>query len=212
LVLVAVVVAGACGSGDEGAVEYDIGTRVTTSTTTPLPDGAESVDRSSLLRDIVENSANTTAPAAGVDDPAQPPQEQVPPTEAPATTAAPQPGYCFAMEEFVFESTQMMLQDDVGQARARAANALTALDTVVNTAPSSMSGPATTLRGLVQGAMNSPAASSSTEEFNASILGMVRANAALIDGLYATTIDVCQVDIPEPIMPSLEGAQRIAEA
>jgi hypothetical protein len=196
--------AGACGSGDEVAEDaaLRIGTRVTTTTiTVTTVDRTRTSDHAAALREQVERSQATTTSAP------ETATEQTLPAEVEAATARPE--HCFAMEQFVFEATQMLVQQNVEEALSRSSNAVTALDTVIAIAPPEMANPARTLRTALIAAATASNVASSVENFNSSVLAMVESNHSLIDDLYATTIEVCDYDDVSERIRSLDGANFV---
>ena len=183
----------ACGlaAGEEAADYGPIGSGVPPSTTT-----------TTLPRELPSTTVMTLPPEllAGPEVPS-----------GPTTTAVSAP-FCFAAETFVFETTQMLLQETVGQALERATAGIEALDDVVGSAPAEIAGPATRIRGELAAILGDAAAVASLEAFEATALAMVQREAASLDSIFSTTAARCEVNLTEPNRPSLEGANNIAGA
>lgn len=167
----------------------------------------EATDRSDQERPATTSTTTTSATRASVDR-VDVYREMIDREATPPNTERP-PEYCFAMDVFVFEATQMLIQPNPEAMRERLANAESSLDLVVHMAPPEMSGPAGQLRAVLEQTVSAPGATDSTESFTAAVMAMVEQHAGLIDGLYATTIDVCDVKLSEPIRSSAEGIASI---
>lgn len=190
--VVALLLSG-CGlaAGESRADSGPIGSAVTTSTTTPAP-----------ARGLPTTTVMTLPPEllAGPETPS-----------GPTTTAVSAP-YCFAAETFVFETTQMLLQETIAQALERANGGLEALDGVIGSAPADVTEPATRIRVELAAILGDPGAVGSLEAFEAAALAMVQREAPTLDSFFSTTAARCEVNLTEPNRPSLEGANNIAGA
>jgi hypothetical protein len=193
--LLGVVVLGLSGCGlaaGESTADYGpVGSAVTTSTSTTAPERA------------LPTTTVMTLP---------PELMAVPEAATGPTTTAPAPPFCFSAETFVFETTQMLLQDTLDQALERADAGITALDQVVAAAPADIAGLAAGVRAALAAVVADPASTSSLQAFETAALAMVQREAGTIDSLFSTATERCEVNVTDPNRPSLEGANNIAGA
>lgn len=193
------VLLGGCGlAGGSESAEYSdhIGTAVqTTSTTTSTTTAPRDVDTDGVYRDLA-TQLETEAPEATT------------PTTAPPAAA---PDFCFDAEVFVFESTQMMLEEQQPAALQRARDALAALDAVIAGSPPDVAARTTAVRAGVASVVESPAAAS-VDTFRAAVQSLVAGPfGAEYDEWFTTSAAACGADLTSPYRPSSEGIDLVTE-
>lgn len=183
-------------SNSEGELSASIGTAVTTTTTTaaplPAPDESARVDSGALYRGLVEQVVPTGQPDAE-------PEEEPPPSPL-----------CFAMETVIFQSTQMLLQEDLGAALERYRLAVASLDSMISTGSPEISTAAVAVRDRLVTTVEAPGAATSVDAFRSNVQAMVQSDfGALFDALFSTMAAECGANLSDPYVPSSEGVENI---
>lgn len=186
---------GVIGAGGETESSGSIGTAVApTAPTEPVQRRATEPeqDSGSVYRSLIENAA----PPESGSDPA--------PVE--------QPDFCLQLEIFVFESTQMLLVDDIAEALRRYGVAVEALDRVIGSAPSAISEPAAVSRQILVSTVESPGATADLGSFRQSVTAMVADQfGQIFDDLFVRAVFLCGDSLTDPYIPAEEGIRNVTE-
>lgn len=179
-ILVLLAGCGLLGNPEEATEFGSIGSAVPTTeaTTTTSRPPSTTVAPSTLYRDLLARTA---------------------PADAPPEEPVGEPPYCLDLEVFVFESTQMLLQQDVISALLRHDAALTALDRVASTAPSSVAEPSRLLRNTLASTVGSVDAGAPLNVLEDVVIAMV-------DGEFGTVFDGLVRDVSGTCSTFADGA------
>jgi hypothetical protein len=179
---------------ESGAPRYSdsIGSAVTTTSTVPPPTSDRPVrdQTGAVYRGLIEKSAPTV------------------PDTVPVTIAAPE--YCYQIQTFVFESTQMLLAEDAAAARARYDVAVTALDAAVAGSPPAIAEPAAAARQILVSTVDSPGTTGDVEDFRRRISEMAAGEfGRLFDGLFVEAVELCGDSLTDPYVSADEGVRKV---